>query len=104
MARPRVELQELLETITENVYLQSPPNIEMLYPCILYERSGSDGTRQNTYADNIAYRHTKRYQVTVIDRDPDTELSDKVEELPYCGFDRYYAVDGLHHFVFTLFF
>jgi hypothetical protein len=100
MARPRVELQALLESITENVYFQAPTNGQMQYPCILYNREDSD----NKFAGNKKYLHTKRYQVTVIDRDPDTELSDEVENLSLCDFDRYFAADGLHHFVFTLFF
>jgi hypothetical protein len=48
--------------------------------------------------------HTKQYQVTVIDRNPDSELPDMVEELPLCSFDRYFAADSLNHYVFTLFF
>lgn len=100
MARPRTELQTLLESITENVYFQAPTNGQMQYPCVLYQRDSSN----NEHAGNKLYLHTKRYQVTVIDRNPDTELSDDVENLPLCDFDRYYPADGLHHFVFTLFF
>jgi hypothetical protein len=100
MAKPRVELQTLLESITENVYFQAPTNGQMQYPCILYRRDDS----KNEYAGNKKYLHTKRYQVTVIDRTPDTELSDAVENLPYCDFDRFYTADGLNHYVFTLFF
>lgn len=96
----RLELHELLEEITEHVYFQPPSNIQMQYPCIIYRRDDS----QTEYAGNRKYLHTKRYQVTVVDRDPDTELSDKVEELPLCSFNRYYAADNLNHYVFTLFF
>jgi hypothetical protein len=42
--------------------------------------------------------------VTVIDRNPDSELPDKVEELPFCRFDRFYATENLNHHVFNLFF
>jgi hypothetical protein len=100
MAHSRLQLHDLLKTITEYVYFQPPPNIQMQYPCILYSRDGSSVD----HANNELYRHAKRYQVTVIDRDPDTALSDMVEKLKFSRFDRFFAVDDLNHFVFTLFF
>jgi hypothetical protein len=96
----RLELQTLLESITENVYFQPPTKLKMQYPCIIYKRDNS----RTEFADNRPYTHTKRYQVTVIDRNPDSELPDKVEDLPYCTFNRYFAAEGLNHYVFTLFF
>ena len=97
---PRLELQSLLEGLTERVYFQPPTNITMVYPCIIY---GLDGDRTKR-ANNRLYSRTKRYQVTVIDRNPDSELPDKVIELPLCKFDRFYTADNLNHTVFTLFF
>lgn len=96
----RLELQTLLEEVTEKVYFQPPTNIQMEYPCIVYQRDSS----KSEYADNRPYMHAKRYQVTVIDRDPDTTLSDTVEALPYCSFIRAFATEGLNHYVFNLFF
>jgi hypothetical protein len=72
----------------------------MQYPCIVYARDGT----HSEFADNSPYALTKRYQVTVIDRNPDSDLPDKVEELPLCSFQRYFAADNLNHYVFTLFF
>src|SRR4051812_34274733 len=67
----RLELQTLLESILAlpNVYFQPPSNIQMQYPCIVYKRDDS----QTDFADNRPYSRTKRYQVTVIDRNPDSE-------------------------------
>jgi hypothetical protein len=96
----RLALQTLLESITERVYFKPPSNLKMEYPCIMYQRDGSDAK----FADNRPYSHTKRYQVTVVDRNPDSELPDKVEALSLCTFDRHFLADNLHHFVFTLFF
>lgn len=96
----RLQLQTLLETITEYVYFQPPTNIQMQYPCIVYARDDS----HTEFAGNRPYTRTKRYQITVIDRNPDSELPDKVEELSLCSFDRYFATDNLNHFVFNLFF
>ena len=100
MARPRTELQTLLEVITEHVYFQPPENFRMQYPCIVYSR---DGTSKD-HADNELYRHAKRYQVTVIDRDPDTEISDKVEALRYTNFERFFPSEDLNHYVFSVYF
>src|SRR5437763_13418800 len=97
---PRLQLQSLLELITENVYFQPPTNINLAYPCIIYERDGSDAK----YAENRLYLHTKRYLVTVIDRNPDSSLPDTVEELPMCTFERFFISDNLNHHVFHLFF
>jgi hypothetical protein len=96
----RLQLHETLLELTENAYFQPPPNYQMSYPAIVYQRSGS----HTDYADNRLYRGTKQYQVTVIDRNPDSELPDQVERLPLCSFDRFFAVDNLNHWVFTLFF
>jgi hypothetical protein len=42
--------------------------------------------------------------VTAIDRDPDGPLREKVAALPYCFYNRGYAVSGLNHDVFKLYF
>jgi len=97
---PRLELQTLLESFTEHVYFQPPPNIEMQFPCIRYMRLNS----VTEFAENRPYVRTKQYQVMVIDRNPDSVLPDQVEALPLCSFDRFYTADNLNHFVFNLFF
>ena len=97
---PRLELQSLLEEVTDHVYFQPPANVQMQYPCIIYSR---DGTSVD-HANNGLYRHAKRYQVTVVDRNPDTELVDKIEALRFASFDRSFAADDLNHYVFNLFF
>ena len=96
----RLELQALLEGITGRVYFQPPTNIQLQFPCIRYERSGS----QSEHADNRPYLRTKQYEVTVIDLNPDSELPDLVEALPMSRFDRHFVADNLHHYVFNLFF
>lgn len=96
----RLQLQSLLELITPHVYFQPPPNTALEYPCIVYSRDGS----RSEYAENALYLHMKRYMLTVIDRNPDSELADRVEEMSFCHFDRFYATENLNHYVFTLFF
>lgn len=99
---PRLELQAILKEIlkTDRVYFQPPPTVQMDYPCIVYRRD-YELTR---YADDKPYLHKRRYQVTVIDRNPDSGLIEKVAELPLCAYDRFYTADNLNHDVFKLFF
>lgn len=98
---PRRELlHELLLTLSDHVYFQEPDNINMQYPCIKYEWDSAE----TSFADNRPYRFKKRYQVMVIDEDPDSDIPEKVAQLPACRFDRRYAAESLHHFVFHLFF
>lgn len=102
MARPREELQFLFEQLlgSRNVYFQPPESFKMDYPCIVYERSGIRPDRAN----NKLYLQHKRYTVTVIDEDPESELPDKLSGLEYCNFDRHFTSDHLNHDVFTLYF
>jgi hypothetical protein len=99
---PRLELQELLVEILGNdqVYFQPPPTVSMDYPCIVYQRD----FETSRFADDRPYFRRKRYQVTVIDRNPDSVIPDKVAELPLCMFDRFYTAENLNHDVFKLFF
>lgn len=99
---PRLDLQQILKDIlgTSNVYFQPPANIQMQYPCIIYQRDFAD----TAFAGNHPYRYTKRYLVTVVDRDPDSVIPDKVAALPMCTFNRFYTADDLNHDVFYLYF
>lgn len=98
----RLELHEILVSILggRNVYFQPPPSIRMKYPCIVYELDDIHTMK----ADNSKYADKRRYKITVIDSDPDSEFIDKLLELQYCSFDRFYAADNLNHFVFTLYY
>lgn len=98
----RLKLQTLLETIgvKGNVYFQPPSNLQMNYPAIVYERDDIN-TR---HANNLPYSQRKRYQVTIIDRNPDSLIPDKVAKLPLCEFSRHFVADNLNHDVFNLYF
>ena len=99
---PRLELQATLEAIlgTEHVYFQPPNNIQMQYPCIVYNRDNAN----TKFANNYPYSFTQRYQVIVIDRNPDSFIPTKVGSMPMCLYERFYTADNLNHDVFTLFF
>lgn len=98
----REELQETLESVleTKNVYFQPPSSVEMSYPAIKYCRSKIE----NVYANNTVYQQHNRYELTVIDPNPDSEIARKVSLLPMCTHNRHYVADNLHHDVFTLYY
>lgn len=97
---PRLELHQLLETFTEHVYFQPPVNVQLVYPCIIYKRDYAT----TLFADDHPYKHVKRYMVTIIDRDPDSEIPDKVAEMPMSLFNRFYTADDLNHDVYNVYF
>lgn len=100
MAQRRLQLHEILKGFVPNVYFQPPATVKMKYPCIVYNRDNAD----TKFAGNLPYRYIKRYQVTVIDQDPDSEIPDKVAALPMCLFDRFFTADNLNHDVFNIYF
>jgi hypothetical protein len=95
---PRPELHATLIAITPNVYFQPPPSVQMQYPCIVYSRDNLD----IEHADNKPYKHKLRYQVTVIDRNPDSTLVMELAKLPTCSYERFFTADNLNHDVFRL--
>lgn len=100
MAQSRLDLHAILLTLAPHVYFQPPENIRLEYPCIIYRRDSA----VTKFADNRPYRYKKRYQVMVIDQDPDSPIPDKVADLPLSVFERHYTADYLNHDVFNLFF
>lgn len=74
--------------------------MSLSYPCIVYQRDTSD-TR---YANDTPYLRTKRYTITVMETDIDSELPDLVGALPMCSHSRTYVVDNIVHDVFDIFF
>lgn len=98
----RLELQHELEAIlgSKFVYFQPPESIKICYPCIVYSLDGVD----TKHADDKPYRITKRYSVTIIDKDPDSIIPDKLLALPMCSPPRFYTADNLNHWVFSLFY
>lgn len=96
----RLILQTVLENIMQsrNVYYQPPNNFKMNYPAIKYSLNmlGSKN------ANNEKYFRTKEYVLTIMDKNPDSNIPMKLLKLPYTTFDRQYVVDGLYHTIITL--
>lgn len=98
----RLQLQTLLEALlgSRNVYFQPPPSKDLQYPCIVYNRQSVD----TKHASNKPYSRKTRYQVTVIDRNPDSTIHEKIGALPMASYDRFFTADNLNHDVYNLFF
>lgn len=95
------QLQAILEDIlgSRNVYFQPPESVVMQYPCIVYGRDGSS----KIFADNTGYRYKWRWQVTLIDRDPENPALETLALRPLCSYSRSFVADGLNHDVFELY-
>lgn len=93
----QAQLVELLGT--QNVYFQPPATIKMSYPCIVYQLEDFFVTN----ADDIMYNHKNRYQLTYIDRNPDSDIPLQLQAMEYCDLASTFITDGLNHYVFTLY-
>ena len=102
LSQRRLELHEILCEIlgSRNVYYQQPNSTKMSYPAIIYSRDDI----VNDFADNNVYIQSHRYQITVIDRNPDSEIVEKVSQMPKCRYDRHYVSDNLNHDIFTIYY
>lgn len=99
--KSRTELSKILNTLAPHVYFQPTTNTRMEFPCIKYERSSG----LNEPADNRSYLYHQAYSITVIDKDPDSEILQKVREtFQHCTTERHYVYDGLNHDVFNIYF
>ena len=98
----RLELHEILVNIlgSRNVYFQPPETLKLQYPAIVYTRSDI----RNTFADDEVYKQSFLYEVTVIDKDPDSVIVGKLSKLPRIRFNRHFKSDNLNHDVFTIYY
>lgn len=96
----RLKFQGILEELlgSRNVYFQPTNNTSMKYPAIVYELD----QESVDHADNRKYRMQRRYSVTCIDQDPDSETPTKLSMLPYSSFNRFFVQDTLNHTVYTI--
>lgn len=98
----RLGIQNALEKVMKGsgkVYYLPDTNVNLNYPCIVYELSDEQYSRAN----NRVYAALDYYDVTIIDRDPTTSIRDRlVEEFSGIRFDRRYLSDNLYHFVYRI--
>lgn len=88
-----------VSTPGDHVSFQPDEKSEIKYPHIVYSRDPA----YKFYADNIRFLHRDKYQMTYIDRKPDSLVFDELEKRPYCSHTASFVEDGLHHDVFDLY-
>lgn len=96
----RLELQTYLETLCKNVYFQPPSEMRMAYPAICYSRSAIEYGRAN----NSKYLKNVKYDITVMDHNPDSLIAQEILKLNHAEYDRQFNVNGLNHIAITLYY
>lgn len=108
----RYELQEKFEQIMEpkvsdpekvedSVCFQPDASVKLDYPCILYHLT----RLYFQHADDMPYIGKDQYTVTVVDRNPDSQIAKEIiQSFRYASFDRRYVADNLYHDVITLYY
>lgn len=96
------DLQTALEGIVGSnvhVYFQPPENFKLSYPCVVY----SMVPPKVTHADDFLYSLKEKYTITIMDRDPHSNLWRNVlSNLPKVKMDRSFIVNGAIHTVMTI--
>ena len=97
----RLELQTRFEDIldSKNVYYQPPESVKLQYPAIVYKRREFVIRKAN----NRNYMAVPGFEVTLIDKHPDSDYILPLLELPFCSHDRHYTADNLNHDVFRIY-
>lgn len=73
----------------------------MEYDCCVYKVAH----RPAKHADNIRYLNHTQYECTLIFRDPDSDLPQKlIDGFQYIEHNRSFAVDHLNHEVFLVYY
>lgn len=82
-------------------YFQPPTGYMLKYPALVYNLDGL----LDRHADNKVYNRRHGYAVLLILDEPDTDLVDLMDELPYCRMSgRPYTSDNLYHYPFTIYY
>lgn len=97
----RIQLHNELIRFCPNAYFQPPAGYQLTYPCIIYRRSDANVKRAN----NQVYGIITGYEMTVIDRNPESKLAtDILQHFPMCDIGTVYTVDNLYHTPLSLFY
>lgn len=98
----RLELHQILSGIpgVKKAYFQPPESVKLEYPCIIYKLQNVDMRSANDHP----YKNRDGYQVTIIDRNPDSQIRKVMETMMLCRFDRPFVSDGLNHWVYMLYY
>lgn len=101
MADTRLNLDNELRAIKENVYFQPPESLKLKYPCFIYNLSSITPI----YADDKTYKYHRRWQITYVTQKPDDDLIEiMLSRFKMITFDRHFTSDRLNHYIFNLYY
>lgn len=84
----------------KKVYFQPPENLRLERPCLIYKVSNIF----DLFADNVTYQRRRRYEIILVDDNPDSEYFDRLmEAFTYIKFNRFYIADSNNHWSFELY-
>lgn len=97
----RYELNAKLEECCPRVYFNPPEGTQLVFPCIVYNRRYGD----HKYADNKVFLSHVAYQVTVMYKSSDTDITDKIlDKFTMVRLENDFIEKGLNHTVFLLYY
>lgn len=98
----RLELHQILKSTSQldRVYYQPHENVKLVYPCLIYSLDGV----KTEFGDDHGYIGTKQYQLTIITRDPETPVLDRLLTLPMCTFSTSFVKDQLYHYILRVYY
>ena len=103
----RTALDAILRQVegVKKVYYQPPASISLEYPCIIYSLSSYD----IKYAANKRTLVWAEYTATLIDKDPESPIHDRMMNLGseidsncFVHFDRFFTADYLNHWTYRI--
>ena len=97
------ELKEIQNEVLgyQHTYFEPPESTRMKYDAVVYELAAINVRR----AGNRSYNIRDGYQVTVISRNPETEMPHAIQEhFERCAPGRPFVRDNLYHFPFTIYY
>lgn len=95
----RAQFPEDIQDPERRVLFQPPATVKLEYPCIIYKLSDMPAI----WSGNLPYHWERCYEVTLISRNPQEPMAEKLVALRVSKFERYFAADNLHHFVYKIY-
>lgn len=93
------KLVEILNS--KNAYYQPPANVNLVYPCVIYNQNAGDIKKAN----NKLYKYTRKYEVTFIFKSSNDDITlTMLDTFKYCTEGPMFITDNLYHYTFELYY
>lgn len=106
MSNRRLEIHQSLCDILEcpdigpecRCHFQPGSNVLLKYPAIVYKLRDVP----TVYADNAPYLFVDTYDLTLMDKNPESVYAEMIKHLPKVRFVRFFVSSNINHWVFTI--